>query len=129
MLKSLYQNTYSAVWCKDGLTDCFRIDVVLKQKCPASPTVFSFFINDLVKFIGKGVKAGQLKINALMYADDVLIMADNINVLQKMIVNLQTHCIRWNLTLNISDSKIVVFMKGGRWLSEKIGSMGEKHWL
>lgn len=49
-----------------------------------------------------------------MYADDIVILADNPQKLQAMIRNLEKYCNAWNLTVNISKSKIMVFRRGGR---------------
>lgn len=53
-----------------------------------------------------------------MYADDIVIMAENPKVLQEMIHKLESYCTDWNLVVNMSKSKIMVLRKGGRLSSQ-----------
>lgn len=57
---------------------------------------------------------GDIEINALLYADDLVIFTDSIRKMQSMIDRLEDYCCRWNLILNRDKSKIMVFRRGGR---------------
>ena len=48
-----------------------------------------------------------------MFADDAVIFSETVEGLQTSIDNLRQYCDKWNLTVNISKTKIVVFRKGG----------------
>lgn len=114
IIRGLYKDTRSSVWLKGGVTDDFETSRGLKQGCLLSPLLFLLFIYDICDYLGDGVLVGDMVINALLYADDLVIMAENKVALQRMINNLKLYCERWNLTLNMLKSKIVVFRKGGR---------------
>ena len=49
-----------------------------------------------------------------MYADDIVILADDKKILQKMIDRLENYCSSWSMVVNLEKSKIMVFRKGGR---------------
>lgn len=48
-----------------------------------------------------------------MYADDIVLLADYPVKLRHMIRSLEKYCDTWNLTVNLSKSKILVFREGG----------------
>ena len=68
-----------------------------------------------------------INVRLLMYADDIVILSEHQNVLQKMIHNLEKFTKIWNLEINMSKSKIMVFRNGGRLAgAEKWKCMGEE---
>ena len=72
----------------EDLTDWFPIETGVRQGCVLSPLLYALFINGLVRElrkINKGEKEGQI-INSLLYADDIVLMAENRYQLQEMYV-------------------------------------------
>lgn len=116
ILKRIYSNNRCRIWCNGGrgLSAEFPINSGVKQGCLASPILFSLFIHDLCEYIGGGVSVGNLDLNGLMYADDVVILADTPILMQTMINRLRSFCVKWNLVVNMNKSKIVVFRRGGK---------------
>lgn len=49
-----------------------------------------------------------------MYADDIVMLAEDVRILQQMINRLEEYCALWNLVVNMDKSKIMVFRKAGR---------------
>ena len=49
-----------------------------------------------------------------MYADDTVLFSESVSALQSMLDTLFLYTPKWNLTVNISKSKIMVFRKGGK---------------
>ena len=49
-----------------------------------------------------------------MYADDMVLLAEKLEGLQKMINSLFNYTQNWNLTVNTNKTKIVVFRNGGK---------------
>lgn len=114
LLRALYTNTRAAVWDGEDVSEYFETGMGVKQGCLMSPVLFSLMLNDLHDYIGGGLKVGELSIRLLMYADDIIILADDVDVLQKMIEQLSSYCKLWNLSINLEKSKIMVFRKGGK---------------
>ncbi|XP_073980661.1 uncharacterized protein [Rhodnius prolixus] len=61
-----------------------------------------------------GVRVAGVNIRCLLYADDIVVMADHPSILQSMINRMSAYCDQWNLNLNLEKSKIIVFKNGGR---------------
>lgn len=114
VLTDLYNGTSAAVWCKEGVTNYFETEVGLKQGCIMSPLLFCLFVNDMVDTLNGGCVIGNLKIKALLYADDIVLMAPTATSLQLMINDLEKYCQQWNLKVNLTKSKIMVFRNGGK---------------
>lgn len=77
MLEILYKDTMNAVWDGGSLSDWFTTECGVKQGCKLSPVLFSLFLNDLVDYIGLGVDIRGKKVNMLLYADDVVFIAND----------------------------------------------------
>lgn len=112
-LRKLYKNTTNAIWNGNELSEWFETLTGVKQGCILSPILFSLYINDLCKFIGGGVMIGDCSINALLYADDIVLIAEDKAVLQKMIDKLHEYCLIWGLEINLTKSQIMIMRKGG----------------
>ena len=66
-----------------------------------SSTLLSLFINDLavdIKSMNLGIYFGNKNISILLYADDIVIVAENENNLQAMITYMHQWCRRFCLT-------------------------------
>lgn len=114
MVESIYKNTKSAVWAGEEISEYFDTLSGVKQGCLLSPLLFALYLNDLHDFLKGGLYIEGLNIRLLLYADDIVILAEDKQILQLMITNLEKYCSKWNLTVNMAKSKIIVFRKGGR---------------
>ena len=54
----------------------------------------------------------KIPINALMYADDLILISDNQEGLQKQIDKLSKYCDEWKLNINLKKTKIMIFNRG-----------------
>jgi len=66
----------------------------LRQGCVLSPLLFSLFINYLVLEIEKleaGVRLGSLSLSILLFADDIVLVADNKRDMQRMLDRLSMY--------------------------------------
>jgi len=86
----------------------------VRQGCLLSPILFALFIDDLPAALEGGVFLGHTKVKALLYADDLVLVADSPIALQRNINFLAEYLNHWNLVLNRNKSKIVVFRSGGK---------------
>ena len=53
----------------------------MKQGCILSPILFSMFINDFaedLRSLGKGIQIDSSLLSCLMYADDIVVFAENV---------------------------------------------------
>ena len=54
----------------------------------------------------------NLPLFALMYADDAVIFSKSKTGLQNMLDKLNVYCKRWNLKVNVDETKVMIFEKG-----------------
>jgi hypothetical protein len=109
-IKSLYHDFECCVNVGGTLTDLFDVNIGVKQGCQLSPLLFAFFINTLAEEIKEtriGVKTGDNVTGILLYADDVVLMAETGEELQILLNVLSKWCNKWRLTINISKTKVV----------------------
>ena len=88
VLQNLYQGTESCVAVDGKQTPWMKSEVGLRQGCVMSPTIFSIFINRLaedLKQTGKGVKWNDRRFNLLLFADDIVLIAQDEGDMQRML--------------------------------------------
>ena len=116
-IRSLYNDVSLRVKCLTSLTDVFSCDIGLLQGEIMSPILFSLFLNDVEMQLSDGGNEGitieQLSIYLLLFADDAVIFSETPEGLQKSLDNFEIYCKKWNLTVNVEKTKVVVFRKGG----------------
>jgi len=114
----LYQNSKAAVWDGTNISDWFCTNSGVKQGCVLSPLLFALFLDDLVDCLPGGITIDGIQIKVLMYADDIVLMAESQRMLQLMINRLSEYCKKWDLVINTLKSKILIFKKHARRLQK-----------
>ena len=88
-----------------------------------SPILFSIYVNDFeMDFLTNNnvpVQLLELNLFLLMYADDMVIFAESVEELQAMLNTLYSYTTKWNLTVNVEKTKIVIFRNGGKIRSDE----------
>ena len=78
--------------------------------------LFNLFIND----IGDSFSENDVpvlhnsRVSHLLYADDLLLLSTTAECLQHNITKVHEFCEHWGLSINIYETKILVFLKTGR---------------
>jgi hypothetical protein len=110
MIKALYIDCSSAVLTDAGLTDWFQVDQGTQQGAVLSPFLFSLMISPLVDelhSLQKGTWLGDICIGCLLFADDIVLIADSESELQSM-MNVATIFFRkWRFTVSDSKTRVV----------------------
>ena len=112
VIKAMYSDVEDCVRLNGVDTELFKVMNGLKQGCMLSPLLFNLFINNLVETInslGLGVDIGQEKVSVLLYADDLVLVAETEADLQTLLNTLSCWCTRNHITVNESKSNIVHF--------------------
>ena len=115
ILKKMYSNMQASVLIDGEASRTVDKKVGVRQGCPASPLLFNIFIDGLARALresGFGVHLDFEELCALLYADDVVLLADSPQHLQQLIDIVASYCGTWRLTVNMSKSKVLV-VKGG----------------
>ena len=115
---ALYANVPMCVKTSEGYTTCFLSNVGVKQGCPLSPTLFGLFVDDFEEHMHAAAERGadlqvpciqDCPVWALMYADDLALMANTMAGLQLQLNELQAYSTRWQLTVNVTKTKVVSY--------------------
>ena len=79
MVKMLYEQVDNRVNVGAIETDVYSVTAGIKQGYVVSPTLFNFMITDLDQMLNIccGVDIGQMHINGLYYADDIVLIRHN----------------------------------------------------
>ena len=118
ILKDMYSSLLYSVKTEHGLSPSFETKIGVKQGCILSPTLFSLYLNDLNDCFDIScdpVVIDTTKISSLLYADDI-VLSNTAEGLQNALNKLGNFCETWNLKINISKTKVIVFNKSGKLL-------------
>ena len=118
-LQNIYRHSRAKVSVGAQTSEFFETTSGVKQGCLLSPLLFILYINDLHDAIGGGLIVAAMNVRLLMYADDIVLVADDRTVLQRMINNLEKYCDYWGMEVNLKKSEVMVFRNGGRMSAEE----------
>ena len=97
------------------MSEWFSQDNGVLQGESLSPTLFAAYINELELIMnvneGMGVNINRVKVSVLMYADDLMLLSQTEDELQRGINVLHRVCTENNLTVNTSKSKLMYVSK------------------
>ena len=123
-ISAMFSNPRARVILNDLSTDYFDCPIGVKQGDCISATLFAIYINDLAKEI-KDCKVGidlreildgeevnnipesSLFINILLYADDIVCLAENEQDMQELLSIVENWCTRWRLEVNLTKTDIM----------------------
>ena len=131
VIYNLYKEAKSCVKSNNSISDFFGCNVGVRQGENLSPLLFSIFLNDLesslkndgisglkyidnetIKYLSDGDVEIWLRLYVLLYADDTIILTESVSDLQKALNSLYTYCNTWNLSVNTSKTKVMIFSRG-----------------
>ncbi len=79
------------------------------QGCPLSPTLFGLFIDQLHEVLatvgGKGAQLGNMSLQLLIFADDVVLVAKDPQALQQHLLALEEFCSYSGMKVNLKKTK------------------------
>jgi len=85
VIQSLSTDNLAAVWDGEQLSEWLTTEAGVKQGCLLSPLLFSLFLNDITDSMPCGIQLYGCSIKALLYADDIVILAESPVELQTML--------------------------------------------
>ena len=109
---SWYGDLYCHVRWGDTYSEWFIVSAGVRQGGVLSPDFYSIYVDDLVQKLKatlKGCYYLLLFAAALLYADDMAIMAPSVKGLNTLIQICDQYCIEWDICLNAKKTKILYF--------------------
>ena len=128
-IKESQIQTSSCIKISNSYTEYFKVDIGVGQGDPILTTFFSIFINDAVVELNKlniCINIAGYMLRCLLYADDLVLIAETPNDIQLLIDILNTWANKWRLTINTKKSKIMHFRKKCKRLTEINFKMGDE---
>ena len=120
VLRNMYSKLKSCVQVNnETLSDLFQCDIGTRQGCMLSPFMFIFYLNELTSITdanncrGIFVNNNYANVPMLLYADDLVLVGDQIGSVQKLLDALNEFCDKWGLKVNMGKTKQMVFRNGG----------------
>ena len=102
----------------------------LKQGCNLSPALFNIFVNDIISNMNNiendAPYLGTNQISCLSYADDLVLLSESKEGLQKSIDNLNSYSNKWFLEVNFKKTKCLTFSKGRKNKAHDYFKLGEQ---
>ena len=87
----------------------------MKQGCMLSPVLSNIFQNDLHECFDETCEPAKLhniSLNSLSWADDLVLISETKEGLQKCLDKLHRYCIKWHLSVNIDQAKCMLLSLG-----------------
>ena len=114
-IQSLYEGASLAVRVDSRVGQGQHPSIGVKQGCPLSPLLFGLVVDALdvhlkARMPNAGVElARDLMVVMLMYADDVVLLAQSHHELQMLIDEVQAFCNDMGMQINTEKTEVVVF--------------------
>ena len=117
LIMDIYKKTKCAVRMGGSCTEFFAVTRGVRQGCPLSPILFNLYVNDIFTIMNQNNESEiflnkEVPINAIMYADNLILLSDTPEGLQKHIDKLSKYCDDWRLNINLKKTKIMIFNRG-----------------
>lgn len=112
VIKNVYDVVESCVLVGKKRTEWFVVEAGVRQGCILSPILFAIFIDGLARALKRvkvGSTLGGVKFNITLFADDVAILAESREDLQKLLDAAFLYSERWRFKWNCAKSKVMRF--------------------
>lgn len=109
-VQELYKNTRSRIKMGKYITEEFPVTKGLRQGCCISPTLFKIYVACALKqwkrkVHGMGVELDNGCIYTLQFADDQVVIANDMEDMQYMMRKLTEEYSQWGLTVNLTKTR------------------------
>ena len=115
LIEELYQDQQAAVKIEGELSEWFEVQSGVRQGCTLSPYLFNIYSENIMRNVREdpnntkyhALNIGGFEIPELRYADDTVLLSNDIKGLEQLIKNTKKHSEAQNLYLNVQKTKIM----------------------
>ena len=122
IIKNIYSNDQACIKIGSELSEFFTVNQGVRQGCVLSPLLFNLFLSDLPKKLEQSsgkLKLDSTEINSLIWADDIILLAENESKLKELLAITEMYCKDNRLTINTDKTKCMIFNRTGKLLRNK----------
>ena len=115
LLQSMYGNASSALLLNGHISPVFPCKRRVRQGCNLNPLLFCLYVADLEQTL-KNEQSGAVtlvhtRLPLLIFADDLVLLADNHIGLLRSLEILVKYCHKWHIHVNLVKTKVVMFSR------------------
>lgn len=114
ILMVYYSDSQAMVINDEDESDIFKTTIGVKQGGCLSPRLFTMYVEDVIEEIEKlnvGIKIGEMTLDILLYADDMLLLSDNIIDMKRMLKVLTKYGLDNEIKFNGSKTTLMIYNK------------------
>ena len=119
LVEDFYENTKCAIKVNGKITSFFKYGKGVRQGCPLSCLLINLYVNNTIHILNRASDSPihlseNDPTNALVYADDLIVLAKSQGELQEKIDKLSSFLQEKRLFINEAKVKCMVFNRGNR---------------
>lgn len=114
VIKKLNTNNTTKIKIDGTLTESVPVTTGVRQGDNLSPVLFNLIMDEIlekIKTVGRGYKMGTREIKLICYADDVVLIADNEDDLQRMLYRFEQVAHELNMEISIDKTKVLTIAR------------------
>ena len=108
-IKSIYSGSRAAVRIDGEISEAFEVNEGVRQGCCLSPLLFIIFMDKIIKQaeLKGNVEVGEVIMKILAYADDLILLAENVRDLQGGVDSLNAACEEYGMKISVGKTKVM----------------------
>lgn len=113
VIRDMYENTTTRIRTTEGMTEDIMIGEGIRQGDSISPLLFNLIMDRIIKDVAPkaGYQMGRHSVNIICYADDVTLIANNEDDLQRLVHQFNISAKRYNMQISKQKTKCMVISK------------------
>jgi hypothetical protein len=113
VIDKLYENCASRIVIQDAVSEDYSVNHGLREGSVLSPILYAIFIDGIIDEMHEclGVNVNNFKFKALLYVDDIILISETAEDLQKMLDCCQKYANEHSFQFSMKKSQVVVFGK------------------
>jgi hypothetical protein len=130
VIQYMYSKNQASINLGGYITGWFRIKDGVRQGDNLAPTLFGIFINSLVKEVNSlncGVTYENHQLSILLYADDIVLLSETEDGLQKLLDTLNKWTNRFRMNVNMDKTNVVHFRPKKKKVTQVKCKLGEQY--